>query len=98
MPGVEVRRQLAGAESGPRVMVLSAGGEHEDVLEAVRSGATGYLVKSAGRAELLDAVGRTAAAGDAVFTPGPAGPALGEYRRLAAGPPPAAAVRRACRG
>jgi DNA-binding NarL/FixJ family response regulator len=65
------------------VLVLSASGEQEDVLEAVKAGATGYLVKSAGREEFLDAVRRTAA-GDAVFTPGLAGLVLGEYRRLAA--------------
>jgi DNA-binding NarL/FixJ family response regulator len=67
------------------VLVLSASGEQEDVLEAVKAGATGYLIKSAGREEFLDAVRRTAA-GDAVFTPGLAGLVLGEYRRLAAAP------------
>ena len=40
------------------------------MLEAVKAGATGYLVKSASRAELIDAV-RRVAAGDTVFTPGP---------------------------
>lgn len=69
---------------GTRVLVLSASGQHEDVLAAVKAGATGYLVKSASRTELLDAVRRTAL-GDAVFTPGLAGLVLGEYRRMAAG-------------
>ncbi|WP_037604826.1 response regulator [Streptacidiphilus rugosus] len=87
-PGVEVCRQLMAAEPAPRVLVLSASGEHGDVLEAVKSGATGYLVKSASRDELLDAVRRTAH-GDAVFTPGLAGLVLGEFRRLAAEPVPA---------
>jgi DNA-binding NarL/FixJ family response regulator len=50
-----------------------------------RPGATGYLVKSASRPELLEAVRRTAA-DDPVFTPGLAGLVLGEYRRLAALP------------
>jgi DNA-binding NarL/FixJ family response regulator len=87
-PGVEVCRQLMAAEPAPRVLVLSASGEHGDVLEAVKSGAIGYLVKSASREELIDAVRRTAA-GDAVFTPGLAGLVLGEFRRLAAEPAPA---------
>jgi len=65
-----------------RVLVLSASGEHTDVLEAVKAGATGYLVKSAGVEELLAAVRRTAD-GYPVFTPGLAGLVLGEYRRLA---------------
>ena len=63
------------------VLVLSASGEHADVLAAVKAGATGYLVKSAGVDELLEAVRRTAE-GYAVFTPGLAGLVLGEYRRL----------------
>ena len=88
-PGVEVCRELVVTGTGPRVLVLSASGEHADVLEAVKSGATGYLVKSASTEELLDAVRRTAV-GDPVFTPGLAGLVLGEYRRLAADPAPPA--------
>jgi DNA-binding NarL/FixJ family response regulator len=65
-----------------KVLVLSASGEHTDVLEAVKAGATGYLVKSASAEELLAAVLRTAE-GFPVFTPGLAGLVLGEYRRLA---------------
>ena len=68
-----------------RVLILSASGEQADVLEAVKAGATGYLVKSASREELLDAV-RRVALGDTVFTPGLAGLVLGEYRRLSDAP------------
>jgi DNA-binding NarL/FixJ family response regulator len=85
MSGVEVTRGLRAAGDHIKVLVLSASGEHQDVLDAVKAGATGYLVKSAGRAEFLDAVRRTAE-GDAVFTPGLAGLVLGEYRRLAMTP------------
>jgi DNA-binding NarL/FixJ family response regulator len=80
--GVDVLRTLAARELVVHVLVLTASGEREDVLDAVKAGATGYLVKSATPAELLDAVARTAA-GEAVFTPGLAGLVLGEYRRLA---------------
>lgn len=89
LPGVQVCKELVGADPGLRVLVLSASGEHADVLEAVKSGATGYLLKSASPEELIDAVRRTAA-GDPVFTPGLAGLVLGEYRRLASEPAPAA--------
>ncbi len=78
--GVEVTRALTG--SATRVLVLSASGETADVLEAVKAGASGYLLKSATAPELADAVRRTAA-GQAVFTPGLAGLLLGEYRRTA---------------
>ncbi|MFE0045925.1 response regulator [Streptomyces albireticuli] len=89
LPGVAVCKELVGENPALRVLVLSASGEHADVLEAVKSGATGYLLKSASTEELLDAVRRTAV-GDAVFTPGLAGLVLGEFRRLAADPAPAA--------
>jgi DNA-binding NarL/FixJ family response regulator len=85
LSGVEVIRGLLTSHSTARVLVLSASGEQGDVLEAVKAGATGYLVKSASRDEFLDAVRRTNE-GEAVFTPGLAGLVLGEYRRLAAAP------------
>ncbi len=83
--GVEVTAELVRADPGLRVLVLSASGEREDVLAAVKAGATGYLVKSASQEELIAAV-RSVAAGDAVFTPGLAGLVLGEFRRLADDP------------
>jgi DNA-binding NarL/FixJ family response regulator len=83
--GVEVTRELVRADPAVRVLVLSASGEREDVLAAVKAGATGYLVKSASREELVAAV-RSVAVGDAVFTPGLAGLVLGEFRRLADDP------------
>jgi DNA-binding NarL/FixJ family response regulator len=83
--GVEVARGLAALEPPPRVLVLSASGERQDVLDAMTAGASGYLVKSASVAELVDGV-RRVAAGDPVFTPGLAGLVLGEYRRLATTP------------
>ncbi|WP_182526310.1 response regulator [Nocardioides dongkuii] len=79
--GVEVTAEVLRQDPAARVLILSASGEQADVLEAVKAGATGYLVKSASREELLDAV-RRVAAGDTVFTPGLAGLVLGEYRRL----------------
>lgn len=79
--GVAVTTEVLSRDPSARVLILSASGEQEDVLEAVKAGATGYLVKSASRAELIDAV-RRVAAGDTVFTPGLAGLVLGEYRRL----------------
>jgi DNA-binding NarL/FixJ family response regulator len=83
-----VIRGLLASLTDVQILVLSASGEHQDVLDAVKAGATGYLVKSAGRAEFHDAVRRTAA-GDAVFTPGLAGLVLGEFRRLSSGSPAA---------
>jgi DNA-binding NarL/FixJ family response regulator len=83
--GVEVTAALVKADPTVRVLILSASGEQNDVLDAVKAGATGYLVKSASREELLEAVNRVAR-GDTVFTPGLAGLVLGEYRRLSDAP------------
>jgi DNA-binding NarL/FixJ family response regulator len=85
--GVTATGQITAELADTRVLVLSASGEHADVLEAVKAGASGYLLKSASVVDLVDAVTRTAA-GDAVFTPGLAGLVLGEYRRMAADPEP----------
>ena len=85
MSGVEVTRGLQAANPAVRVLVLFASGEQQDVLDAVKAGAVGYLLKSATGPEFLDAVRRTAD-GEAVFTPGLAALVLGEFRRLSAAP------------
>ncbi|WP_127784314.1 response regulator transcription factor [Rhodococcus sp. X156] len=83
--GVDATARVLQVSPGTRVLVLSASGEQSDVLDAVKAGASGYLVKSASVTELVDAVSATAA-GQAVFTPGLAGLVLGEYRRMSAEP------------
>ncbi len=82
--GVEVTANVLGKAPSARVLILSASGEQEDVLAAVKAGATGYLVKSASKEELIAAV-RRVHAGDTVFTPGLAGLVLGEFRRISTG-------------
>jgi DNA-binding NarL/FixJ family response regulator len=84
LPGGELITRLLQLDDSIRILVLSASGERQDVLDAMTAGATGYLVKSAQLSELVAAV-RAVAKGDPVFTPGLAGLVLGEYRRLAAG-------------
>jgi len=83
--GVEATTQVLAVSPTSRVLVLSASDERDDVLEAVKDGATGYLVKSASKTELADAV-RATGEGRAVFTPGLAGLVLGEHRRMAKTP------------
>ena len=83
--GAEVTKQLRAALPSVRVLMLSASGERQDVLDAVAAGASGYLLKSAELRELIAAV-RATARGQAVFTPGLASLVLGEYRRLSGEP------------
>jgi DNA-binding NarL/FixJ family response regulator len=79
--GAIATAEVLAVSPSSRVLVLSASDERDDVLEAVKAGATGYLVKSASKDELAQAV-RATGDGRAVFTPGLAGLVLGEYRRM----------------
>lgn len=91
MSGVEAAAALVADDPSVRILMFSQSGEDADVLAAVKGGARGYLVKSAGRADLLDAVARTAE-GRAVFSPGLAALVLGEYRRIERDEPSPAAI------
>jgi DNA-binding NarL/FixJ family response regulator len=55
-------------ESGPRVIILTTFDTDEYVYEALRAGASGFLLKDAGPARLLDAI-RVVARGDALLDP-----------------------------
>lgn len=83
VPGVEATRRIIEESPHVRVLVLSASAEEADVLEAVKAGASGYLLKSSTSAEVVDAVQRVHR-GEPVFTPSLAGLVLDEFRRIAA--------------
>ena len=72
MPGIdglEATRQIsAGGESGPSVLVLTTFDLDEYVYEALRAGASGFLLKSAPPERIADAI-RTVATGDALLAP-----------------------------
>ena len=82
LSGAEATRLIVDKAPHVKVLVLSASAEEADVLEAVKSGASGYLLKSSTSTEVRDAIAR-AMTGDAVFTPSLAGLVLGEFRRIA---------------
>jgi DNA-binding NarL/FixJ family response regulator len=85
--GVEATRQIVEESPHVRVLVLSASGEEADVLEAVKAGASGYLLKSSTGQEVVDAI-RRVRDGEPVFTPSLAGLVLDEFRRVAGGGEP----------
>ncbi|MFC8512237.1 response regulator [Streptomyces sp. NPDC057257] len=70
--GIEATRLIAADEtlSGVKVLVLTTYDTDENIVEALRAGASGFLVKDTRPAELLDAI-RTVAAGEALLSPGP---------------------------
>jgi DNA-binding NarL/FixJ family response regulator len=72
MPGLDgiaaTRRVLAGVTPAPRVLVVTTFGNDEYVYEALRAGATGFLLKRAEAEQLVQAV-RTVAAGESLLFP-----------------------------
>jgi DNA-binding NarL/FixJ family response regulator len=69
MDGIEATRRLtANGPAGPKVVILTTFDLDDYVYEALRAGASGFLLKDAPRADLVAAV-RVAAAGDALLAP-----------------------------
>src|SRR3954454_363721 len=67
--GAQATAEVLAAWPSSRVLVLLASDERDDVLQAVKAGAAGYLVKSASKQDLACPV-RASCSGRAVFTPG----------------------------
>lgn len=84
LPGTTAIRRISDQLPDTRLLVLSASAAEPDVLEAVKAGASGYLLKSATGAELTRAV-QQVASGEPVFSASLAALLLGEFRRVAAG-------------
>jgi len=71
MDGLEAARQILGSAAGPvrpKVLMLTTFDLDDYVYEALRAGASGFLLKDATAAELVHAV-RVVAAGDALLAP-----------------------------
>jgi DNA-binding NarL/FixJ family response regulator len=68
LDGVEATRRLATAGSGARVLILTTFDLDEYVYEAIRAGASGFLLKDVQPSQLVDAI-RVVAAGEALLAP-----------------------------
>lgn len=84
--GVDATRRIIEESPHVKILVLSASAEEADVLEAVKAGASGYLLKSSTSEEVRSALLRVRQ-GEPVFTPSLAGLVLDEFRRIAAKDP-----------
>ena len=82
LDGIEATRLIAADEdlAGVKVLVLTTYDTDEHIVEALRAGASGFLVKDTRPAELLDAI-RTVAAGDALLSPGPTARLIARFLR-----------------
>jgi DNA-binding NarL/FixJ family response regulator len=98
LDGLQATRQIvagagneqSGGKSVPRVLVLTTFDLDDYVYEALRAGASGFLLKDASAGELAEAV-RVVAAGDALLSPGVTRRLIAEFARLGA---PRAATRK----
>jgi DNA-binding NarL/FixJ family response regulator len=85
--GTEATRQIVEESPHVKVLILSATGEEADVLEAVKAGARGYMLKRDATAADVSSAVRRVQSGEPVFTPSLAGLVLDEFRRLASRDP-----------
>jgi DNA-binding NarL/FixJ family response regulator len=91
MDGIEATRALTGggeAGRGPRVLILTTFDLDEYVFDALRAGASGFLLKDVTAERLFEAV-RVVASGDALLAPAATRRLIAEFGRLA---PPSAPV------
>jgi DNA-binding NarL/FixJ family response regulator len=68
MNGIDATRQIVGESASVRVLALSMESDRRFVVEALKAGATGYLLKDAAFAELATAI-RTVAANEPYLPP-----------------------------
>lgn len=85
MDGLEATRALMAQASHPEVLILTAFGTDEFVLQALRSGAAGYILKDTPPDELIHAV-RAAANGTRALSPSAVESLLGRGTASATGP------------
>lgn len=87
LDGIEATRLIAAHEdlAGVKVLVLTTYDTDENIVDALRAGASGFLVKDTRPAELLDAM-RTVAAGEALLSPGPTARLIARFLRTPRAP------------
>ncbi|MFE2261877.1 response regulator [Streptomyces griseosporeus] len=85
--GIEATRRIKGATPEIKVLVLTTFDLDEYVYDALRAGASGFLLKDASAEQLADAV-RVVAAGDALLAPGITRRLIAEFARLDGTPRP----------
>ena len=77
--GVEAARQLSTVSPNTGIIMLTMYRRDEYVFEAIKAGASGYMLKEVELADLLSAI-RSVAQGDAILDPSIAGRVLAELR------------------
>ncbi|WP_030259059.1 response regulator [Streptomyces violens] len=86
--GLEATREIVAADADAKVLVLTTFDLDEYVYQALRVGASGFLLKDASAGQLADGV-RVVAAGEALLAPTVTKRLISEFSRLGAPRPPA---------
>jgi DNA-binding NarL/FixJ family response regulator len=81
MGGVEATRRVREVSPASRVLVLTTFHEDEEVFDALRAGACGYLLKDTPSGKLAEAI-RAAARGESILEPSVATKVVAEFNRL----------------
>jgi DNA-binding NarL/FixJ family response regulator len=84
--GVEATRRIRAAQPECQVIVLTTFDEDEEVFDALRAGAAGYLLKDVAPEKLGDAI-RAAARGESFLQPSIAAKVVAEFNRLSSAHP-----------
>ncbi|MFE1950673.1 response regulator [Streptomyces sp. NPDC059524] len=91
LSGIEATRRVTASHPAVRVLVLTTFDLDEYVYEALRAGASGFLLKDASAEQLAEAV-RVVASGEALLAPTVTRRLIAEYARLSDGGARAGAV------
>ncbi|HEY9241311.1 MAG TPA: response regulator transcription factor [Streptosporangiaceae bacterium] len=83
LDGLQATREITAMPGAPKVLVLTTFDLDDYVYQALRWGASGFLLKDASARELADAV-RVVAGGDALLSPGVTRRLIAEFARMGA--------------
>lgn len=84
--GVEATRRVRDVSPQSRVLVLTTFQEDEEIFDALRAGACGYLLKDTPSEKLVEAI-HAAVRGESVIEPSVAAKVVAEFARLSSGAP-----------
>jgi DNA-binding NarL/FixJ family response regulator len=87
LDGLEATRQILAVNPAARILILTTFGLDEYVYEALRAGASGFVLKDDPPEQLIAAV-RTVAAGDALLSPAVTKRVIKEFTRITRPAPP----------
>ena len=92
LDGIEATRRIAAAQPATRVLILTTFGLDDYVYEALRAGASGFMLKDAPPEEIAAAV-RIVASGEALLAPAVTRTVIEEFTRIPPRAAPAAVPR-----